>query len=59
DSGPIEGFHLEKTEALLKEKFDIDTDTYGMSYMVAFGYRKGEPAHPKSRRNFEDIISWK
>jgi hypothetical protein len=59
DSCPIEGFYQEKAELLLKEKFDIDTDKYGLSYMVAFGYRKEAPAHPKSRRNFEDIISWK
>ena len=40
DSCPIEGFHQEKAEALLKSKFDIDTTKYGLSYMVAFGYKK-------------------
>ena len=59
DSCPIEGFHQEKVERLLKEKFDIDTDKYGLSYMVAFGYRKGEPAYQKSRRPIEEIITWK
>ncbi len=59
DSCPIEGFHEEKVESLLQEKFDIDTNQYGLSYMVAFGYRKGEPARSKSRRSFEDIITWK
>ena len=59
DSCPIEGFHQEKVESLLKDKFDIDTDKYGMSYMVAFGYRKGEPAHPKSRRDLNSIVTWK
>ena len=59
DSCPIEGFHQEKVEALLSEKFDIDTTKYGLSYMVAFGYRKGAPAHPKSRRKLEEIITWK
>lgn len=59
DSCPIEGFHQEKAEALLKEKFGVDTDKYGLSYMVAFGYRKEEPAFGKSRRNTEDIVSWK
>ena len=39
DSCPIEGFHQEKTEALLREKFGVDTDKYGLSYMAAFGYR--------------------
>lgn len=59
DSCPIEGFHQEKAETLLSEKFGVDTEKYGLSYMVAFGYRKAEPAHPKSRRAFNDIITWK
>ncbi|MGO4817620.1 NAD(P)H-dependent oxidoreductase [Flavobacterium sp. W22_SRS_FP1] len=58
DSCPIEGFHQEKAEALLREKFGVDTDKYGLSFMVAFGYRKADPANPKSRRNTEDIITW-
>lgn len=59
DSCPIEGFHEEKVEALLKEKFGVDTEKYGLSYMVAFGHRKAEPTHPKVRRDFEDIVTWK
>lgn len=59
DSCPIEGFHQEKAELLLKDQFGVDTDKYGLSYMVAFGYRKEAPAHPKSRRAIEDIITWK
>ncbi|GAB1857283.1 NAD(P)H-dependent oxidoreductase [Flavobacteriaceae bacterium MHTCC 0001] len=59
DSCPIEGFHQEKTEALLQDKFDIDTSKYGLSYMVAFGYRKEAPSHPKTRRAINDIITWK
>ena len=59
DSCPIEGFHQQKAEALLKGKFGIDTDKYGLSFMVAFGYRKAEPTHAKSRRDFKDIITWK
>lgn len=59
DSCPIEGFHQEKAEILLKEKFGVDTEKYGLSYMVAFGHRKAAPAHPKVRRNFEDIVTWK
>lgn len=59
DSCPIEGFHQEKAEALLQEKFNVDTTQYGLSYMLAFGYRKAEPSHAKSRRDFEDIMTWK
>jgi len=58
DSCPIEGFHQEKTEALLREKFDIDTKQYGLSYMLALGFRKEEPPHQKSRRDFKDIVTW-
>jgi nitroreductase len=46
DSCPIEGFIK---RALLREKFDVDRE-YGLSFMVAFGYRKADPANPKSRR---------
>ncbi|WP_422106341.1 NAD(P)H-dependent oxidoreductase [Winogradskyella sp.] len=59
DSCPIEGFHQEKTEALLRDKFDIDTNKYGLSFMVAFGYRKAEPPYAKSRRDFDEIVTWK
>ncbi len=59
DSCPIEGFHEEKAEALLREKFGVDTEKYGLSYMVAFGYRKEEPSRAKSRRDFKDIVTWK
>ncbi|MFD0836220.1 NAD(P)H-dependent oxidoreductase [Mariniflexile aquimaris] len=59
DSCPIEGFHQEKAEALLQEKFGVDTTKYGLSFMVAFGYRKAAPEFAKSRRNFEDVVSWK
>ncbi|WP_179375775.1 NAD(P)H-dependent oxidoreductase [Winogradskyella wichelsiae] len=59
DSCPIEGFHQEKAEALLKDKFGVDTDKYGLSFMTAFGYRKADPEFGKSRRNFEDIVTFK
>ncbi|CAM4374353.1 NAD(P)H-dependent oxidoreductase [Zobellia nedashkovskayae] len=59
DSCPIEGFHQEKAETLLKEKFGVDTDKYGLSFMTAFGYRKADPEFGKSRRSFDDIVTWK
>ncbi|MFC3811410.1 NAD(P)H-dependent oxidoreductase [Lacihabitans lacunae] len=59
DSCPIEGFHEEKVEELLREKFGIDTDKYGLSYMVAFGHRKADPPFAKSRRDISDIVTWK
>lgn len=59
DSCPIEGFHQEKAEALLQEKFGVDREKYGLSYMAAFGYRKAAPEFPKTRRDFEEIVTWK
>jgi len=59
DSCPIEGFHQGKAEGLLREKFNVDTKKYGLSYMLALGYRKEEPPHQKSRREFKDIVTWK
>ncbi|OIQ40530.1 MAG: NAD(P)H-dependent oxidoreductase [Bacteroidetes bacterium MedPE-SWsnd-G1] len=59
DSCPIEGFHQDKAESLLKEKFGVDTAKYGLSYMVAFGYRKAAPEFDKSRRELDSIVTWK
>jgi len=59
DSCPIEGFHEEKVEDLLKSTFEIDTDKYGLSYMLAFGYRKNNPPFDKTRRALEDIVTFK
>lgn len=58
DSCPIEGFKQKVTERILKEELDIDTEKYGISYMVAFGYRLNEPRE-KTRRLLEDIVTWK
>ncbi len=58
DSCPIEGFHEKKTEALLQARFDIDIEKYGLSYMVAFGYRKNA-AQDKVRRPLDQIVTWK
>jgi hypothetical protein len=43
----------------LKENFGVDTDKYGLSFMTAFGYRKADPEFGKSRRNFDEIVTWK
>ena len=59
DSCPIEGFHQEKAEVLLREKFGVDTAKYGLSFMTAFGYRKADPEFGKSRRDLGDIVTWK
>lgn len=58
DSCPIEGFNQQKTEILLHEKLGIDTEKYGLSYMLAFGYRMKVP-NSKTRRNLNEIVTWK
>lgn len=58
DSCPIEGFHEVKVEKVLTEEFGIDTKNYGLSYMLAFGYRKEEQP-PKARRSIDEIVTWK
>lgn len=58
DSCPIEGFKQKETEKILEENFGIDTKKFGLSYMVAFGYRITEPRE-KTRRTIEQVITWK
>jgi nitroreductase len=58
DSCPIEGFKQKETEKILEENFGIDTKNFGLSYMVAFGYRITEPRE-KTRRTIEQEITWK
>lgn len=58
DSCPIEGFRQETTNKILREEFNIDTNKYGISYMVAFGYRVNEP-RAKTRRLSNEIITYK
>lgn len=58
DSCPIEGFNQEACNKILKEDIGIDTSLYGISYMVAFGYRENEP-RPKTRRDMNDFITYK
>lgn len=59
DSCPIEGFIKEKAEVFLNEKLGVNTQNYGLSYMVAFGYRNENPKRAKSRRDINSIITWK
>jgi nitroreductase len=58
DSCPMEGFNKEVTERILREDMGVDTEKYGISYMVAFGYRVNEP-NAKTRRNLDEIVSYK
>ncbi len=57
DSCPIEGFKAAEIEKVISEEFNIDTDEFGVSVMVAFGYRVDEQ-RGKTRQNIEDITQW-
>jgi nitroreductase len=57
DSCPVEGFHMENMNKVLQKDFHVDTNTFGLSVMVAFGYRI-LPQRPKARLPQEDIITW-
>jgi len=57
DSCAIEGFEMDKIESIIKEHFKINTDIWGVSVMVGFGYRLNEQP-PKTRQNLNDIVAW-
>ncbi|MFD0770482.1 NAD(P)H-dependent oxidoreductase [Bacillus sp. CGMCC 1.60114] len=58
DSCPIEGFNPEKVNAVLKEEGIISDDTFGVSVLVAFGYRAEEPKHDKTRQSMNQVVEW-
>ncbi|HEK9100781.1 NAD(P)H-dependent oxidoreductase [Bacillus pfraonensis] len=58
DSCPIEGFHQEKVDAILKEEGIISDDAFGVSVLVAFGYRAEEPKRDKTRQTMDMVVEW-
>lgn len=57
DSCAIEGYDQEATEAILADAGVLDTNTFGLAMMVAFGYRI-KPQSPKTRQSIEDVTVW-
>jgi nitroreductase len=55
DSCPIEGFIQKESDKVLKEHFGVDTEEYGIAYMVAFGYRVKDQT-PKTRKPLNEIV---
>jgi nitroreductase len=55
DSCPIEGYNDKKAQKFLKDELGVDTDEFGISVMVAFGYRKNEQKN-KTRQTLEDLV---
>ncbi len=57
DSCPIEGFERDRVEEVLARDFGIDTDRFGISCMVTFGFRIRE-GREKTRQTMEEITRW-
>lgn len=58
DSCPTEGFDIKQTDKFLKDELNIDTEEFGASVMVPFGYRKVEPSREKTRQTVSTVTSW-
>ncbi|MGT2341126.1 NAD(P)H-dependent oxidoreductase [Staphylococcus aureus] len=58
DSCPMEGFSLDTVTDILANKGILDTEQFGLSVMVAFGYRQQDPPKNKTRQAYEDVIEW-
>ncbi len=58
DSCPTEGFDAAKTEEFLKNDLGIDTEEFGASVMVPFGYRKESPKREKIRQSVDTVSQW-
>jgi nitroreductase len=57
DSCAIEGFELDAVNDLLQKRGLLGKDEYGLSVMVAFGYRIRQ-GRPKKRRPIKDIVQF-
>ncbi|KEK23069.1 NAD(P)H-dependent oxidoreductase [Bacillus gaemokensis] len=57
DSCPIEGFNKDKVEDILVNEGLMDKNRFGISSMVAFGYRVNQPRE-KTRQTIKEIVQW-
>jgi len=57
DSCAIEGFDLKRAEKLLAKELGFNSDIFGISVMVAFGYRLNEQPI-KTRQPLSDIVEY-
>ena len=58
DSCAIEGFNKEKVEEVLVNEGILDKEHFGISVMIAFGYRKEENLYKKSRQELKEIVQF-
>jgi nitroreductase len=57
DSCAIEGFDMQKCDELLSKELGYNQDEFGLSVMVAFGYRLN-PQPTKTRQPLKDIVKF-
>jgi len=57
DSCPVEGFKAKEMEVLMTDDFGIDCTEFGVTCMVAFGYRVDEQK-TKTRQELNEITQW-
>lgn len=58
DSCPIEGFAHQAMQQILATEIGLDLNDWSVAYLLAFGYRKGAPARPKTRQPIEAVVEW-
>lgn len=58
DSCPIEGFNYEAVTKILVENKLLDPEVFGVSVMVAFGYKENDPEFKSVRQPLTDIVQW-
>lgn len=57
DSCPIEGFNKREVEELLTKEELMNENNFGVSCMVAFGYRLDDP-RSKTRQEMDNVVEW-
>ncbi len=55
DSCPIEGYDDKKAQEFLEKELGVDTNEFGVSVMVAFGYRKNDQ-NGKTRQSLDELV---
>ncbi len=57
DSCPMEGFSLDTVTDILANKGILDTEQFGLSVMVAFGYRQQDPRKIKHAKHMKMLLN--
>jgi nitroreductase len=57
DSCAVEGFSAKDLEKIVEDELDVDTNIWGVSVMVGFGYRVNKQP-PKTRQELKDIVEY-